>query len=190
MLGVFAVVPNISAFLQHNLDYPRDRIGLLYLIGGVCSFVTMRLAGRATDRLGATGVVALGTALHVSGLLLMFVHPLPWLPVLFVFSLFMTSGSLRMVPLQTLTSRVPRPEERARFMSAQSAVQHLASAIGAIAASAVLIAEPSGRLVHMDQVAVGALVLALIVPMLAKAIEQRLAVRDRSLEPAAIPVDG
>lgn len=180
MLGVFAVVPNISAFLQHNLGYPRDKIGLLYLVGGLFSFVVLRIAGWATDRLGATPVVVVGTALHAAALLSMFVYAAPWLPVLAIFSLFMMSGSVRMVPLQALASRVPLPPERARFMSAQSVVQHLASAVGAIAASSVLTADATGRLSQMDHVALVALALALVVPLFSRRLERGLAQRDRA----------
>lgn len=178
MLGLFAVVPNISAFVQHNLGYPRERIGLLYLVGGGASFVVMRIVGRLVDRFGATPLVVLGTALHAVALVTAFIHPLPWLPVLAVFTVFMLSGSVRMVPMQTLASRVPRPEQRARFMSAQSAVQHAASALGATLASLVLVALPSGKLVHMDQIALAALFVALLVPVGAGILERRIKARE------------
>lgn len=177
MVGLFAVVPNISAFVQHNMGYPRDRIGTLYLVGGVASFVVMRVVGRMVDRFGATPLVVLGTALHAIALVTAFVHRLPWLPVLAVFVVFMLSGSVRMVPMQTLASRVPRPEQRARFMSAQSAVQHAASALGAVLASLVLVAAPDGKLLHMDQVALGALAVACLVPIGAGILERRVNAR-------------
>jgi predicted MFS family arabinose efflux permease len=176
-VGMFAVVPNISTFVQHNMGYPRDRIGLLYLVGGATSFVVMRVVGRLVDRFGSTPLVVVGTALHAVALVTAFVHRLPWLPVLGIFVLFMISSSVRMVPMQTLASRVPRPEQRARFMSAQSAVQHASSALGAILASLVLVAAPDGKLVHMDQVALGALVVACLVPIGAGVLERRINAR-------------
>lgn len=118
MLGVFSIVPNISAYVQHNLGYPREYLGILYLAGGAVSFVVMRLVGNLVDRFGATLLVALGTLLFITATLLLFVTP--WsLPVLPLFMTFMVSGSVRNVPLQALASRVPRPDQRARFMSAQ-----------------------------------------------------------------------
>jgi predicted MFS family arabinose efflux permease len=177
MVGLFAVVPNISAFVQHNLGYPRDRIGMLYLVGGVASFVVMRIVGRLVDRFGATPLVVVGTALHAVALVTAFVYRLSWLPVLAIFVVFMLSGSVRMVPMQTLASRVPRPEQRARFMSAQSAVQHAASALGAVLASLVLVAAPDGTLLHMDQVALGALVVACLVPIGSFVLERRVNAR-------------
>lgn len=177
-LGVFAVVPNISAFIQHNLGFPRGDIGGLYLVGGLASFAVMRVAGALVDRFGASALVGLGTLLHAFALLTAFVYYFEWLPVVVIFTIFMLSASVRMVPLQTLNSRVPQPAQRARFMSAQSAVQHAASAVGAMAASFVLIAAPDGKLVHMDKVAWGALVVACLVPVGAFLLERRINARD------------
>ncbi len=180
MLGVFAVVPNISAFVQHNMGFPRDRIELLYLVGGTASFLVMRVVGGAVDRFGATTVIVVGTLLHGAALLLAFVYQFPSMPVILIFTIFMLSGSVRMVPLQTLASRVPRPEQRARFMSAQSAVQHSASALGAMAASLFLVAQPSGRLERMDQVALAALGVACLVPVGAGILERRIRAREQN----------
>jgi predicted MFS family arabinose efflux permease len=178
MLGLFAVVPNISAFVQHNLGFPRNQIGTLYLIGGAASFVVVRVVGAMVDRFGVTPMVTVGTALYAFALLAGFVHPVAWLPVTLVFVVFMVSSNFRMVPMQALASRVPRPEQRARFMSAQSAVQHASSAVGAMLASFVLIALPDGRLVHMEAVAIAALVLALAVPVTVLLLERRVRLRE------------
>jgi len=174
MLSVFAVVPSISPFVQHNLGYPRDQLGTLYLVGGIASFVAMRLVGFLVDRSGASPMVLLGTFIYAIALCAGFIHPVTWLPTLLVFTLFMISGSVRMVPMQTLASRVPRPEQRAGFMSAQSVVQHLASAAGAMGASAYLVSTPSGQLQGMPTVATAALVLAAFVPLSAWLLERRL----------------
>src|SRR5437762_462728 len=34
MMAGFIIIPNISAYVQFNLHYPRSRLGLLYLYGG------------------------------------------------------------------------------------------------------------------------------------------------------------
>jgi len=179
MCGVFAVVPNLSAYVQHNMGYPRDKIGLLYLVGGVASFVVMRTVGRVADRVGYTPMIVLGTLLHVTALVGAFISPVRWLPVLAIFTIYMLSGSVRMVPMQALASRVPRPEQRARFMSAQSAVQHAASALGAVLASLVLVAASDGKLVGMDRVAWGAVLAAVLLPLGAFELERRVRARER-----------
>ncbi len=101
MLGVFAVVPFLSPFLQHNLGYPRDKIGTLYMVGGIASFVSMRIVGYWVDRAGASRIVLLGTLFYAAALYTCFIHPTVWLPTMLVFTLFMLSGSVRMVPMQT-----------------------------------------------------------------------------------------
>ncbi len=178
MLGVFAIVPNISAYVQHNMGYPRDMLSLLYLVGGAASFVSMRLIGILVDRLGALRLVIVGTIFHLLALQFAFINPVEWMPILLIFTLYMLSGSIRMVPLQTLATRVPSADQRARFMSAQSAVQHLASATGAFLGSLLLVAEPSGRLIGMDSIAWGAAISAALVPVGVFFLERGLRQRD------------
>jgi predicted MFS family arabinose efflux permease len=173
-MSVFAIVPNIAAFLQFNAGYPRSRLGFLYFVGGLFSFFTLRVAGRLADRLGAAPVTIGGTVLFAAVLLTGFVPDVPVLPILLVFVAFMISGSFRMVPMNALATRVPRPEERARFMSMQSAVQHAASATGA-SLSAVLLHElPGGKLEGMHTVALLSLGLAALLPALVWAVESRV----------------
>lgn len=178
MLGVFSIVPNIATFVEFNLGYPRELLGTLYLVGGIASFIAVRLVGRAVDRFGAVRVFAFGTLLHAFALVFGFIHPSQSLPILFVFSVFMVSGSSRMVPLQTLSTRVPEPAARARFMSAQSAVQHFASAAGAFMSSAFLVADPRGRLIGLETVAYVALGLTLLAPVIVWLVDRSLATRD------------
>lgn len=178
MLGMFSIVPNISTFLQYNLGYPRESIGTLYLIGGLVSFAGMRLTGFLVDKFGSVRILALGTFLHILALFQGFVWALGVIPVIAVFSLFMLSSSIRMVPFQTLSTQVPSPRVRARFMSAQSAVQHTASAGGAFLSSVLLSEGPHGRLNGIPQLVYFAAALASIVPFLA--IGLAAALRQRS----------
>lgn len=184
MLGVFAVVPNISAFVQFNLGYPREHIGLLYLVGGIVSFAGMRATGLLVDRFGPVPLVFLGTALHLFALYRGFVVPPGVLPIWAIFAVFMLSGSVRMVPLQTLSTQVPAPETRARFMSAQSAVQHLASSLGAFASSALLETAPDGRLVGMARIVAFAAGLAALVPFGAAYLQKLIRPRGGLLDSA------
>ena len=187
MGSVFAIVPNISAFLQHNLGYPREHLGMLYLVGGIASFVATRLIGTLVDRFGATKLVTFGTLVYASALYFGFVHRLDVSHVIYVFTLLMLSASLRGVPLNTLATRVPHRSQRARFMSAQSAVQHLSSSAGALVTSLWLDAEPSGKLVGMASVSLTAIGFALFVPVLSAVIERRVKQREQERAPAAAP---
>lgn len=188
MLSGFAIVPNIAAHLQLNLGYPRDDLGALYMAGGAVSFLVLRVAGRWVDRVGAPPVAALGTAVFVAVLLLAFAYPPPWLPVMVAFACFMIGNSLRSVSMNTLASRVPSPAQRARFMSTQSAVQHLASASGAALSTQVLSVAPSGRLEGMRSLAFFSTGVALALPLLLWAVTRALARREAARLDGASPV--
>jgi predicted MFS family arabinose efflux permease len=193
MLGNFAIVPNLSAYFQQNRGYPRAELGLLYLMGGAVSFLTMRLSGKITDRVGPARTAALGTALFVLTLIVGFVQPVVHLPVLAIFVGFMVTSSFRFVAMQALASRVPSPAERARYMSVQSCVQHLASAAGAMLASSMLSTLPDGSLVGMERVATLTAALAALVPLVMFVVETRVRRQERGApeEPAlrnSVPV--
>ncbi len=183
-MGMFALIPNISAHLQRNLGYPRADIETLYFIGGIVSFGVLRVAGRLVDRLGSTPVAAAGTLATALVIWAGFVRVPPPVPVLAIFVGFMACTGLRNVAFNTLTSRVPRPAERARFMSIQSAAQHAASAFGAVLSSQVLVERADGHLERVDDVAWFSIVMVLTLPVLMFFVE-RSVVAEAARAPAA-----
>jgi predicted MFS family arabinose efflux permease len=178
MAATFALVPNLAAFLQFNAGWPRERLGLLYMLGGALSFAVLRVVGRAVDRFGAPRTAAAGTAVLLANLALDFAPSSPLLPAWALFLLFVLGNSVRNPALSALASRVPRPVERARFQSTQSAVQHLASAAGALLSSALLSSAEGGRLLGVWKVAIFSGVLALALPVLLAAVAPRVARRE------------
>ncbi len=181
MMASFAVIPNLSGYLQHNVGYPREHLGLLYLAGGSVSFVAVQFVGRFVDRLGAAFMALIGTLLFVSALSALFIFELRMIPVLVIFVVFMTSMALRGVSLNTVASRVPAAHERARFMSLQSAVQHMASALGAVMSSHLLSELPDHQLAGMPQVASVSIALGVLLPFALAACERRVRRREQAL---------
>jgi predicted MFS family arabinose efflux permease len=89
MLGAFALIANLAAFLQFNLGYPRQHIDKLYAAGGAVAFVTMRIAGRIVDRRGSVLVTIIGTAVTVAVIAATFLPMHPWIPAVGLFIGFM-----------------------------------------------------------------------------------------------------
>jgi predicted MFS family arabinose efflux permease len=178
-MAAFSLIPNIATYVQLNRGWPRSRLGLLYLAGGALTFFAMRLAGRLTDRFGPARVCLGGAAAFAAVLWFGFIRPADAFPVPLVFVGFMLGMTFRGIPLNTLVTRVPHGSERARFLSAQSAVQHIASSGGAMAAAAVLRSAPDGRLIGIERVAGGALVLSLALPVILAFLEGKVARRER-----------
>lgn len=164
-VSAFALIPNISAHVQLNLHYPRAWLGALYMAGGIVSLGVMQIVGRLVDRVGSAQVTLVGVLGFCGVVWLGFIDDGAHLPVIGIFMAFMAVQSTRNVAQQTLLSKVPGPSERAGFMSIQSAVQHLASAIGAFASSAFLV-ERAGRLEGVSKVAWFTILVTLLTPPL------------------------
>jgi predicted MFS family arabinose efflux permease len=181
MASGFILIPNISAYTQYNLHYPRERLGLLYGVGGVVSFFTTRFSGRLVDRVGSTATVMIGCVCLSATIYAGFAVLPPLLPAAAMFMLFMFSMGMRNVAYNTLTSKVPRPQERAQFLSMQSAVQHLASALGAFASSRILSETSEHALIGMPVVAFTSIALSLALPpvvyFVERGVKQRAAVK-------------
>jgi predicted MFS family arabinose efflux permease len=174
MVSSFVLVPNISAYLQYNLGYPRESLWILYLVGGSVGFFAMRLIGRLVDRFGSFRVSVAGTLSFIAVIYFGFISYSAMIPVLVIFVGFMLSSSLRNVPMNTLTTKVPSPRERARFMSIQSAVQHFFAAVGAFLSAKLLHELPSHQLVGITTIAWLSIALSLAAPVLMWMIESRV----------------
>jgi predicted MFS family arabinose efflux permease len=174
MSASFVLVPAITPHIIYNLHYPRSRLGLLYLFGGSVSFVAMRMVGLLVDRFGSARVGTFGTLFASLVIYLGFACAPPLLPVMVIFVGLMLGMAFRNVAYNTLTTKVPRPEERARFSSVQSAVQHLASAIGAFASAQFLMELPDKTLGGVSNMAFASITLGFAVVPLLWIVESRV----------------
>ncbi|PWC54187.1 MFS transporter [Azospirillum sp. TSO22-1] len=186
-MQAFMIIPNISAYVQGNLGFPRGKLGLLYLIGGTLTFFGMRVAGRLSDRFGSATVTLANTALISVVVWAAFVDYQPWMPLLVLFPVFMVTNGMRIVANGAAFSKVPQPHERAGFMALVSAVQHIAAALGAFVSAYFLDTAPDGQLLNMASVATGAIALGLAVPPMMFALER--AVRPAPAMPWQPPVE-
>lgn len=173
-MGTFALIPHLATYLQFNLGYPRERLGVLYLVGGVVSFAAMRVGGIWVDRHGPNVVTFLGSGVMVLVLTLGFWPAKPSVPVLAIFVSLMLANSLRSVALNTVSSKVPGPADRARFMSMQSAVQHMAAACGAGLSSLLLFEHADQSLGGMRTLVSVSISLAMALPWVVWQIDRRL----------------
>lgn len=179
MFSVFSIVPHIPTYLINNLGFPRDHYELLYLAGGVVSFGVLQIAGRWVDRHGSLPVIIAGTIVALTSIATGFLRAPPFVPVVVSFVLFMASGSLRGVAQSTLATRLPAPNERAQFMSLQSAVQHAAATLGSFVTASIMVTDPVTKQVSpMWLVAIVAMVAAALAPVFLAGSER--AIRKRA----------
>jgi len=162
MMSGFLIFPNIAPYVQVNLGFPADEMSRLYLAGGLVSLAVMRFCGILVDRYGSTPFFILGSLGFFGGLIGGFWGDRPLLGPYGIFMVFMFFGTMRNISANTLTSKVPKPEERAGFMSLQSAVQHSAAAFGGILSSRILTTSSTGIVEGFDS-----LVIASTIPLVA-----------------------
>jgi predicted MFS family arabinose efflux permease len=174
MAAHFAVVSNMSTWMLHNVGIPREQLGGLYLVGGLAAFAVLQVSGRLVDRYGAPLVVVAGSALLFVVFAIGFLPPLPLVPVAALFVGMMCGASIRNVAMNALSTKVPAPDERGRYMSLQSTTQHVSSSVGAFGAAALLTEQPDGALVGMPVVASLSMVGIAVVPLLIASLAARL----------------
>jgi predicted MFS family arabinose efflux permease len=173
MMGIFMVIPSLAPYILGNLKFPREQFGMLYFVGGVCTFGGSFLVGRLVDRFGAILIGSLGSLWLAVSMYMLMVHPLGYYGIVAWFAAFMMSSSFRSVPYQTLISKVPHPSQRAQFMSLQSTVAHLSSASGAFLASLILSENAEGALVHVEVLVYVAITISLTSPLLMYLVGRR-----------------
>jgi predicted MFS family arabinose efflux permease len=195
MTAGFAIIPNISAYVQGNLGYPRSGLMWLYFVGGLASYLAIRLVGGLVDRFGSFRVGSAGAALLFLVITFFFYASVPGLPPMLMFVAMMTAMAFRNVAHTTLTSKVPAAAERARFQAIQSAVQHAASAAGAFLSAKMLTTEAlvdaqgraGTRLVGMPKVALLAMALTAVLPLLFRRVENAVRQREATARLAGVP---
>lgn len=180
MMSGFIIVPNFPAFVQFNLGFPGEKLGLIYLVGGIVSLFTARLTGPLVDRFGSAKVGVVGTVLIIVMIYAMFVEDSFRVPVIALSAGFFLAMGTRMVAFSTLVTKVPEAHERARFQSVQSGVQHAASAAAAFLSARLLSETPDHRLVHIERVAFTSIALACLVPVIMFLLERAVRRRDHA----------
>lgn len=174
MMSTFLVSPNLASYIQLNLNFPREDMGKLYLVGGLVSLAVMRYCGVLVDRYGSATLFTIGTIGYLAGLVGGFMGEFPVLGAYGIFVVFMLFGTIRNISSNTLTSKVPRPEERAGFMSLQSAVQHTATAFGGILSSRLLTTAPDGTLEGVHQIVYASAIIMIFATVAVFALQKRI----------------
>lgn len=138
MIGSFSVFPYVSAYFVGNVGLTEDELPFLYIVGGALTLGAAPLVGRLADRFGKLKVYRIVAPLTaVMMLVITMLPPVPaWVAVL-VFGLLMVSNIGRSIPAMAMITGSVEPRLRGGFMSANSAIQHIAAGVASDAAAAV-----------------------------------------------------
>lgn len=153
MMGHFLIIPFINPFMEFNKGYSKFQTPMIYLFGGMASFIAAFALGRIADRVGKLKVFSWSVVF--SFVLVWVITNMPVIPfslVLVLFAIWFTLSTGRAVTAQAMISNVVKPEQRGSFMSFNSSVQQFGSAIASLTAGFIVIIDGTGKLHHYEWV--------------------------------------
>jgi MFS transporter, DHA1 family, inner membrane transport protein len=188
MISGFSVLPFLSAYLVSNVGVDEKHLRWAYVAGGIVTLVGMPTIGRMADRFGKLRVYRF--VVPANAALLLMVTSLPPLPlalVLLAMSATMLSNGGRMVPAMAMIASSVVPRLRGGFMGANSAIQHLSSSLGVIAAGFILLEPKNGPIERFPIVGLMAAVVSLSSLWLAGRLRVEASAADDDAVEAAKP---
>jgi len=153
MMGHFLIIPFINPYMEFNKGYPRSVTPLIYLVGGISSFIAAIFLGRLSDRIGKLAVFSY--CVPLSFIMVILITNLPTLPfsiVLSFFAIWFALATGRAVSSQTMVSNVTGSVNRGSFMSLNSSIQHLGTGAAALVAGYIVTEGKSGKLLRYEWV--------------------------------------
>lgn len=131
MAGGFLVIPYISIAFVASGGVTEAELSTVFVAGGLLTLVCTPLIGRAVDRSGGLRVfLCLASVSAVMMLVLTHVGRVGIVAAASLTAMLMAANSGRMVAAMALIMSSIEPRYRGSFMSANSAVQHVACGIG------------------------------------------------------------
>jgi predicted MFS family arabinose efflux permease len=172
-LSQFVVIPFISPYLVHNVKYPEEHLGFVYLLGGAVTIFSGPYVGKLCDRLTPRRVfIRTGLLFIIPFFIFTHLGQAPmWVALVITTFIFLFSNS-RMIPAMTIiTSSIP-PSRRGSFMSLNSCLQQLGSATASFIGG-VLVTQAAGNqeLAGFSQTAYFAILFGLSAYVLGRSIK-------------------
>ena len=167
MLGSFIVIPYLAGHMVGNVGLQQTDLSYTYLAGGLATFITSRLIGKASDRFSKLKLFNVLTIISLIPMNLM-THqgPAPLWMAMILSAFFMVMLSGRMIPLMTILSTCAEPQYRGGFMSLVMAIQQMSSGLAAFIGGLIIQELPNGQLLNYPtcgHVASGFLIASLII---------------------------
>ncbi len=153
MMGHFLIIPFINPYLEFNKNYSRDLTPMIYLVGGIASFFAAFILGRFSDKAGKLRVFTWSVLFSFAMVWLITNLPvLPFSIVLVFFATWFVVATGRAVTAQAMISNVVKAEQRGSFMTFNSSVQQLGTALASFLAGFIVTKDNAGRLQRYEWV--------------------------------------
>jgi predicted MFS family arabinose efflux permease len=151
MMGHFLIIPFINPYLEFNNGYSKMQTPMVYLVGGIVAFFASNILGKISDRVGKLKVFIICVLLSLPLVIIItWLPPISYSIVLVIFALWFIVATGRGVTAQAMISNVVEPQKRGSFMSFNSSVQQLGTALASLIAGFVVISGSSGKIYRYE----------------------------------------
>jgi predicted MFS family arabinose efflux permease len=153
MLGHFLIIPFLNPYMEMNVGFTAWQRNLVYMVGGVASFVASPLIGKLADKYGKHKIFYIFAFLSLIPIFLITNMPaIKYYYVLIVTGIWFALSSGRSIPAQAIITNVVRPEQRGSFMSFQGCIQQLFTGMASLIAGMIIIVGAGGKIEHYSWV--------------------------------------
>lgn len=146
-MGHFLIIPFINPMLEFNMGFSKLQTPMIYLVGGVVSFLAANYFGKLSDKLGKLKIFSICMAITLVFVLVITHLPaFPFYIVLLFFAGWFIFSTGRGVTAQALLSNVVPIQQRGSFMSFNSSIQSLGTGLASFIAGVLVTADAKGKL--------------------------------------------
>lgn len=151
VLGQFTLVPNIARYMVNNVEFTESDLKYIYLVGGGLTIFTTPFIGKLCDKFERANVFRFFVYFSfIPILLITHMGAWPMYQVLIVSGMFFVFLSGRFIPVTTIVTSAVKPNERAGFMSINTAFREFSAAISAILAGSIITDKTDGTLGNFE----------------------------------------
>jgi len=172
LIGLFAFVPQIGAWLSLNFQMSTTEIGLCYMQGGVGAILGNLIARRLLQQNYTESLIVFGSLITAFTLLLLTMEVFHAQLIGLGFALTMFGGSIRVPALQTILSNLSSAQLRGRLLSMNMIVANVAMGLGGLWSLPFLSIE-SGMLTGMEHIGWVSFITLCFIPLVIYRIRQQ-----------------
>ena len=182
MMGHFLIIPFVNPYLEFNMGFSKTQTPLVYLFGGMASFIAAIVLGRFSDKVGKLSVFSFSVLFSL--IIVLFITDLPIMPFVLVIGLFVlwfVVATGRAVTAQAMVSNVVKTEQRGSFLSFNSSVQQLGTALASLAAGFIVMQDANGKLQRYEWVGYLSVIILLLGLLLGRYLFLRMEKKESAI---------
>jgi predicted MFS family arabinose efflux permease len=171
MLGHFLIIPFLNPYMELNVGFNETQRNLVYMVGGIASFVSAPFIGKLADKYGKHKVFYIFAGLSLITIFLITNMPaIKYYYVLMVTGIWFAFSTGRTIPAQAIISNVVHPEQRGSFMSFNSSFQQMFTGLASLIAGFIVYQGTDNKIHNYSWVGYLSIAVVIAAILIAKAI--------------------